>query len=101
MVLVKNMSTLKKNIMKNQLDSDYLILNFNQEESIKLAEVSKATVIPFSTDTYLDNGASIKDGVIYFQGQEVIDYSKVVLPGKFNLENILAQYSLCKISRCL
>ena len=39
--------------MKNQLDSDYLILNFNQVESIKLAELSKATVVPFSTDTYL------------------------------------------------
>lgn len=87
----------KKNILKNQQENDYLILNYDQEESMQIAEESKATVIPFSTEIYLEHGSSIKDGVIYFQGKEIIEYNKVVLPGKFNLENILASIIVAKL----
>lgn len=88
----------KKNIYKNQREEDFLILNFNQEECRQLAKETKATVIPFSTEEYLENGASVKDGYIYFNGEKVIEYSKVVLPGKFNLENILASVAAAKLT---
>ncbi|NCU16193.1 UDP-N-acetylmuramoyl-L-alanine--D-glutamate ligase [Pallidibacillus pasinlerensis] len=88
----------KKNIYKNQREEDFLILNFNQEECRQLAEETKATVIPFSTEEYLENGVSVKDGYIYFNGEKVIEYSKVVLPGKFNLENILASVAAAKLT---
>lgn len=88
----------KKNIYKNQREEDFLILNFNQEECRQLAEETKATVIPFSTEEYLENGASVKDGYIYFNGEKVIEYRKIVLPGKFNLENILASVAAAKLT---
>ncbi|MCU9612198.1 UDP-N-acetylmuramoyl-L-alanine--D-glutamate ligase [Caldibacillus lycopersici] len=87
----------KKNIFRNQQSSDYFIINYDQEECREIAKEATAQVIPFSTKDYLQNGASLKNGVIYFKGEAVISYDKVVLPGKHNLENILAAISAAKI----
>ncbi|WP_368976364.1 UDP-N-acetylmuramoyl-L-alanine--D-glutamate ligase [Caldifermentibacillus hisashii] len=87
----------KKNILKNQTKTDFAILNFDQEEGRQIAKEAKGTVIPFSKEKYLPEGASLKDGFIYFQGEKVIDYQKVVLPGKHNLENILASVASAKL----
>lgn len=87
----------KMNITTNQTPEDYLITNFDQEETRELSKTVKATVIPFSTREFLENGASIRDGIIYFRGEEIIEYQKVVLPGSHNLENILAAISAAKL----
>lgn len=87
----------KKNILKNQTKEDFAILNYDQEECREIGQNVPATVVPFSKETYLENGASLKDGVIYFRGEKVIDYDKVVLPGKHNLENILASIASAKL----
>lgn len=94
----ENYVNAKKNIYKNQKEEDFLILNFDQEECTQLAVETKATVIPFSTEQYLENGVSVKDGYVYFKGEKVIESNKIVLPGKFNLENILASVAAAKLS---
>ena len=94
----ENYVNAKKNIYKNQREEDFLILNFDQEECTQLAAETKATVIPFSTEQYLENGVSVKDGYVYFKGEKVIECNKIVLPGKFNLENILASVAAAKLS---
>ena len=54
-------------------------------------------MIPFSTESYLENGACIKSGHVYFQGEAVISLDKILLPGKHNLENILASVACAKL----
>ncbi|WAA13683.1 UDP-N-acetylmuramoyl-L-alanine--D-glutamate ligase [Fervidibacillus halotolerans] len=88
----------KKNIMKNQGSGDFFITNFDQDECRSIAKETEATVVPFSTRMDLDNGACIKDGFVYFQGEKLIDLQSILLPGKHNLENILASVAAAKLA---
>lgn len=88
----------KKNILINQTEEDYAILNYDQEDCRKFALETKATIIPFSKEKYLEDGASLKNGFIYFCGEKIMEYKQVVLPGKHNLENILASVASAKLS---
>jgi UDP-N-acetylmuramoylalanine--D-glutamate ligase len=88
----------KSFITKNQTAEDYFIVNFDQEVVMDIARLSQATIIPFSTKRYLDQGASIKEGWIYFNGQPIIKRDDIVLPGDHNLENILSAIAAAKLT---
>jgi UDP-N-acetylmuramoylalanine--D-glutamate ligase len=88
----------KSFITKNQTSEDYFIVNFEQEEVMDIARLSQATIIPFSTKRYLDQGASIKEGWIYFNGQPIMNRDDIVLPGDHNLENILSAIAAAKLT---
>ncbi|WAA10633.1 UDP-N-acetylmuramoyl-L-alanine--D-glutamate ligase [Fervidibacillus albus] len=88
----------KKRIMKNQGESDFFITNFDQEECRAIAKESNAKVIPFSTHLTLENGAYVKDGTVYFQGEKIIDVRHICLPGRHNLENVLASVAVAKLA---
>lgn len=87
----------KANITKNQSEDDYLIVNADQAELMKLISFSKAKLIPFSTTTYLENGSSIINGMVSFLGEEIMPKSDITLPGDHNLENILAAVAAAKL----
>ncbi|WP_018664078.1 UDP-N-acetylmuramoyl-L-alanine--D-glutamate ligase [Heyndrickxia acidiproducens] len=87
----------KSNITRNQLESDYLILNHTQPELWDLVSFTKAKIIPFSTKEYLQDGCSVKDGVITWKGEKIISRSEIMLPGDHNLENILAAVAASKL----
>jgi UDP-N-acetylmuramoylalanine--D-glutamate ligase len=91
-------SEAKSFITKNQTAEDYFIVNFEQEEVMDIARLSQATIIPFSTKRYLDQGASIKEGWIYFNGQPIMKRDDIVLPGDHNLENILSAIAAAKLT---
>ncbi|ARK31095.1 UDP-N-acetylmuramoylalanine--D-glutamate ligase [Halalkalibacter krulwichiae] len=80
----------KAKITANQTTDDYFVYNYDDSDVVKVAEVSQATLIPFSTKQVLNKGLCIKDNAICFSGQPLVDISSVVLPGEHNLENILA-----------
>jgi len=80
----------KMNITKNQDESDFFIVNFDQEECIERSKRSRAEIVPFSVKRVVENGAYLKDGVIYFRGEKVVHQEEIVLPGNHNIENILA-----------
>lgn len=86
----------KMNIFKNQTAEDYLIFNDKQKHLLDNAEV-KSQILFFSTE-HETNGSYIKEGVVYFQGEEIIPVDEIVLPGKHNLENVLAAIAACKLS---
>ncbi|MBP3038729.1 UDP-N-acetylmuramoyl-L-alanine--D-glutamate ligase [Bacillaceae bacterium Marseille-Q3522] len=88
----------KANITKNQTEADYFIINAEQDEVVKIARDSKAKIIPFSTARYLENGVSVKDGMIYYYGEAVIKQQDVLLPGRHNLENVLCAVAAAKLS---
>ncbi|GAB1475180.1 UDP-N-acetylmuramoyl-L-alanine--D-glutamate ligase [Bacillota bacterium] len=82
-------------IYKNQKESDYFIVNDDDQECRRLAEGCKARVIPFSRVKELDIGAFVKDGTMVirdFTGRihDICRVSEVGIPGSHNLENALA-----------
>lgn len=87
----------KGNLFKNQTESDYAVVNADDEWVRRLANLSNATKIWFSTTKPLECGAYLKDGVLYWNDEKVIHISDIALPGKHNLENILAAVSAAKL----
>jgi UDP-N-acetylmuramoylalanine--D-glutamate ligase len=87
----------KSLITKNQKSDDYFIVNYEQEEVMNIARLSQATIVPFSTKQYLDDGASVSENVVYFNGEPIIDRNQIVLPGDHNLENILSAVAAAKL----
>lgn len=87
----------KANIFKNQTENDYSIINADDDDVMMFSEQSKGQKVYFSTTKVIEEGACVKDGALYFKGEKVIDVQDIVLPGKHNLENILAAMSIAKL----
>ena len=87
----------KSNVTMRQKQDDYFVYNADQQEVVAIAEKSPATTVPFSVSKVVENGAYIEDGFVKFRGEKVIAVSDIVLPGKHNLENILATVAVCKL----
>ncbi|WP_394137012.1 UDP-N-acetylmuramoyl-L-alanine--D-glutamate ligase [Cytobacillus oceanisediminis] len=88
----------KANITMNQTSNDYFIVNADQPEVMEVAAGSKAKIIPFSPTKELSEGAYVKDGWIYFNGEKVMERKDVALPGSHNLENILSSVAAAKLT---
>lgn len=88
----------KANITKNQTESDYLIINGDQQEALNIAKDSRARIIPFSAKRVLKEGAWIENGTLIFNGEKIMETKDILLPGIHNLENILAAVSAAKLS---
>lgn len=87
-------------ITKNQDENDYLIYNASQSVVEEFAQRSKAKKVPFSSNGRTSIGISADDTTIYWQGEPFIERADVALPGKHNLENVLAAVAACTIYGC-
>ena len=87
----------KANLFKNQTEHDYSVVNADDADVMKLVADSKGQKILFSTTKVIEDGACIQDHALYFKGEKVIDIDDIILPGKHNLENILAAMSIAKL----
>ncbi|MFB9762184.1 UDP-N-acetylmuramoyl-L-alanine--D-glutamate ligase [Ectobacillus funiculus] len=87
----------KANLFKNQTSSDYSVVNADNEDVMELAKESNGQKVYFSTTQALPDGACLQNDALYFRGEKVIETADIVLPGKHNLENILAAMSVAKL----
>jgi len=93
---MENYINAKKNIFKNQTNQDYLILNFDDEETRKMKYETEANVLYFSSKTELEDGAFLKDNKIVLKDKrnelvEVIcDINDLKIIGIHNAENTMA-----------
>lgn len=87
----------KANITKNQTKDGFFVYNGDQEETALMADSSRAQPVPFSAVKKYEHGAYVEDGYLFFRGEKIVDQSEIVLPGKHNLENILAAVAVCKL----
>lgn len=87
-------------ITKNQDEHDWLIYNADQEIVKQFAEKSNAQKVPFSSNGRTEEGISADDSTIYWQGEPYLQRLNIALPGKHNLENILAAVAACILYGC-
>lgn len=87
----------KWNIQNRMTEDDFLVLNFNQELAKELAQKTKASVLPFSTEEKVD-GAYLEDGTLYFKDEAIMQASEIGVPGSHNVENALATIAVAKLS---
>lgn len=88
----------KAAITKNQMSSDYFIVNGNQQETMQIAHQSQAKTIPFSIQKEIHEGVYLQNDAIFFRGEKIIDRKEIALPGEHNLENILCAVAATKLS---
>ena len=83
----------KERIFKNQTKEDFLILNFDDEHCIKMAEKADANVVWFSVNKIIENGAYLKNNKIYINykniNEEVININDMQILGIHNVQNAM------------
>ncbi|MFC5541339.1 UDP-N-acetylmuramoyl-L-alanine--D-glutamate ligase [Ureibacillus suwonensis] len=90
----------KFGITKNQTEEDYLIFNKDQDVVVEWAKESRAKKIPFSIQGRMDEGISADETTIYWQGEPFLQREIIALPGKHNLQNVLAAIAACNLYGC-
>lgn len=97
----ENYINAKKKILINQDSSDYTILNYDDKILRSMGKDLRSNLIWFSVEEKLDQGAFIEDGWIVYREEDetkrIMSLDKIQIPGKHNLENILAAFSIAYI----
>lgn len=96
---LENYAQAKAMIFKNQDESQYFVVNYDDEESYKLIKQCTAKVIPFSRKVVLDLGCFVLDGSIVIKNEagqciDICGADELKIPGAHNLENALAAAAL-------
>ena len=98
---MENYIALKRHIFDAQTADDFVILNYDDEATRKMAENQKGKVLFFSRLQEVAEGAYVKDGVITLRmdGKEtaLVAADDLPIPGPHNLENALAAALLCHV----
>jgi UDP-N-acetylmuramoylalanine--D-glutamate ligase len=93
----------KLRIFENQGESDFAVVNRDDEPVWGYAQGLKAQVFPFSRKRELEEGIYYRDGVIVYRhnGREECFPTKAIhLQGVHNLENIMAALACALLSGC-
>ena len=93
---MENYVFLKKRIFKNQRESEYSILNFDDNTVREFYPEIKAKVKWVSLKEEVD-GAYLKDGKLYYSGEYVMDESALKLKGEHNVCDALFAIAVAKI----
>lgn len=87
---------LKKRIFKNQKESEYTVLNFDDQTVRSFYTETKAKVVWVSKTEKVD-GAYCENGKIYFRDEFILNENNLSIKGKHNLENALFAVAVAKI----
>ncbi|MDR0854396.1 MAG: UDP-N-acetylmuramoyl-L-alanine--D-glutamate ligase [Clostridiales Family XIII bacterium] len=84
----------KAKIFENQRPEDYFVYNADDEGVSALAEKAKGILIPFSRKKEVSPGVFVKGGRITLGTEDgeidLLGVEEIFIPGKHNLENVLA-----------
>ena len=86
---MENYIFLKRKILRNLRESEYAVLNYDDEEVRNFAQHTKSKVVYFSLNTRID-GAYYENGAIYFNGEKYLDVKDMIIKGEHNVYNALA-----------
>ncbi len=87
---------LKKRIFKNQRESEYTVLNFDDQTVKEMFSETRGKIVWVSLLGAVD-GAYREQGKLYYKGEFVIDESELTLSGEHNVFNTLFAIASAKI----
>ncbi|MBU5438177.1 UDP-N-acetylmuramoyl-L-alanine--D-glutamate ligase [Tissierella sp. MSJ-40] len=95
---IENYVDAKKKIFKNQDESDFVVLNYDDITLRNMGDEINSNVIWFSVNNILDKGVYIEDEYIVIKDEEkitkVLPYKDIKMLGKHNLENALGSIGI-------
>ncbi len=99
---MKRYQEAKFRVFENQLEDDFLVLNYD-DWCLRLSQVEvKPKIIFFSRKDILDEGIYVEDGKIVAniinKKEYIMDIKEILLLGNHNLENILAAIAIAVIA---
>lgn len=80
----------KENIYLHQSEKGKLVVNMDNEITRSFAEKANGRVEMFSRLAVPENGVYLQDGVIFRNGQKIMDAAEICIPGMHNVENYMA-----------
>lgn len=86
---MENYVFLKSKILRNLRESEFAVLNYDDEIVRGFARSTKANVVYFSLKERVA-GAYCENGSVYFNGEKYFDISEMTLNGVHNVYNALA-----------
>lgn len=93
---MENYVYLKKRMFANSSESEYAVLNYDDQTVRAFCKDLKCKIVWFSVREKVD-GAYFCDGKIYFRGKEFFSASDLKIKGEHNVENVLACLCALKI----
>lgn len=93
---MENYIFLKGKLLRNLRESEYAVLNYDDEIVRGFAQNTKAKVIYFSLKNKVD-GAYFEDGSVYFNGDRYFDIEDMTVGGVHNIYNALAAVAVSRI----
>lgn len=93
---MENYIFLKSKILRNMRESEYAVLNFDDENVRALARDARCKVRWFSLRERAE-GAYLFDGGLYFENEKIMDAADLSLKGEHNLKNALAALCAAKL----
>ena len=99
---MENYIALKERIFENEGTEDFVVLNWDDPMTRKMAAHTRAKAVWFSSRDAVEYGAFVRDGMIVFGGREnprnVCAVDEVYIPGEHNLRNALAATAMAMVS---
>ena len=95
---MENYVYLKSRLLKNQQESEYAVLNYDDSVVRGFAEKTRAKVIWFSRKERVD-GAYIENDSLFFRGEEIVKIEELALREAHNIENALAALACAKLMK--
>jgi UDP-N-acetylmuramoylalanine--D-glutamate ligase len=93
---MENYVFLKKRIFKNQRESEYTLLNFDDQTVRNFFTETRAKTVWVSINGRVD-GAYRENGKLYYKGEYVLDETDLKLYGEHNVYNTLFAIACAKL----
>lgn len=87
---------LKKRIFKNQRESEYTVLNFDDNVVSNFAKEVSSKIVYVSTNQIVD-GAYRLNGDLYFKNEKIISENQLKIKGEHNVYDVLFAIAVAKL----
>ena len=91
---MENYALVKSKIVLPLKESEFAVLNYDDEMVRGFSKLTRAKIIWFSTVEEVDGGY-LKDNALYFKDEKIIEIDKLLIKEPHNIQNVLA--SICAL----
>ena len=93
---MENYVFLKKRIFKNQRESEFTVLNFDDEQVKAFANETRAKIVWISTEQKVE-GAYLNNGKLYYYDEFIIEENELKIQGVHNVCDVLFAITCAKL----